>query len=95
MRARPHQDAPSGGRAHPPNSTFLSSQRQEKAGAPSRTPARVLHLQVFQSNEREGGPHGDAEGEPRDQSRDALAVQHTLSSKVVGSDTPKDTPACS
>jgi hypothetical protein len=52
-----------------------------RAGAPTervRTPARALRLQVLQSNEREGGPHGDAEGEPRNQSRNPLAI-HLLS----------------
>ncbi len=40
----------------------------------ARAPARVIYLQVFQHNEGEGGPHGDAEGETRDQPRDALAI---------------------
>ena len=37
-----------------------------------------LPLQVPQRDEREGSPHSNAEGEPRHQSRDTLAV-HLLS----------------
>ena len=45
-----------------------------EAGAHSWDLGRILHLQVFQRNKREGGPHGYAEGESCDQSRDALPV---------------------
>jgi hypothetical protein len=55
-------------------------------------PARALRLQVLQSNEREGGPHGDAEGEPRNQSRDTLAVHLHSPLTIRGRSSPaKDT----
>jgi hypothetical protein len=38
----------------------------------------VPYLQVLQENIRKGGPHGDAEGQTRDQPRNALAVHLPL-----------------
>jgi hypothetical protein len=43
---------------------------------------RVVPLQVPQHNKRQGGPHGDAEGESRDQPRGLLAI-HLLSPLTV------------
>jgi hypothetical protein len=39
-------------------------------------------LQVLQDNIRNGGPHGDAEGQPRDQPRNTLAV-HLIPSFLI------------
>jgi hypothetical protein len=60
---------------------MFTTNRQDRAH--TRPPVRLLNLQVFQRNKREGRPHGDTESEPRDQSRDALAV-HLLSPLIRG-----------
>jgi hypothetical protein len=48
------------------------------------SPRLCPYLQVLKDNIREGGPHGDAEGQPRDQPRNALAVHLTPSVLICG-----------
>jgi hypothetical protein len=50
--------------------------RQEDLSPYSR-PRLFTELQVPEGKKRKGGPHGDAEGQPRDQPRDALAIHLT------------------
>jgi hypothetical protein len=50
--------------------TYGAKRRELRSGA-----RRVsFHLQVLQRNEGEGGSHGDAESEARDQPRDPFAI---------------------
>ena len=63
--------------------------RSEANSSPRLCPC----LQVLHDKIRKGGPHGDAEGQPRDQPRNALAVQLPLLCSRARAGAPfKDTP---